>query len=241
MEDPVSPNVAPQSDASRHYKGEAGRRYADHHQSNPESLGYRLNVEYFLPHLRSSDVVLDFGCGNGGMMTLLSRHVKTVKGLEVNPHVAAVARQLGFHVYSDLAELPHSPTFDVVVSNHVLEHVRDPSSTLERIRAAMKPGGILLLKLPLEDWRGRDQRRWSNDDIDHHLQTWTPKLIANVLFESGFEVVDVRVVTSAWHPKLFRFLKLGLGRLAFWAFAVLKKRRQLFVQGRVPLSESAAT
>jgi hypothetical protein len=59
------------------------------------------------------------------------------------------------------------------------------------------------------------------------------ELMANVMYESGFEVQDIKIITSAWHPKLFPLAKLGLGRLAFWAMSVAKKRRQLFVIGSV--------
>jgi hypothetical protein len=55
-----------------------------------------------------------------------------------------------------------------------------------------------------------------------------------VLYEAGYEVGEVRIVTSAWHPRLFPLMKLGLAKLAFRALAVLKRRRQLFVIGRVP-------
>ena len=219
---------------SNHYQDAAGKCYAGHKQSDPYSLGYKLNFDYFKPYLQPTDIVLDFGCGNGGMLHLLKKHVRRAEGLEVNPYAADTARSLGLKVYSNLSELPQAPAYDVVISNHVLEHIRDASTTLERVRESMKSGGILLMKLPLEDWRARDHRSWSKDDIDHHLQTWTPKLIGNVLYEAGYNVEEAKVVTSAWHPKLFPLAKLGLGELAFWALAVLKKRRQLFVIGRVP-------
>jgi 2-polyprenyl-3-methyl-5-hydroxy-6-metoxy-1,4-benzoquinol methylase len=222
------------SSVSDHYLSEAGRRYASQRQPDPYGLGFQLNFEYFEPHLRRSDVVLDFGCGNGGMLRLLGQYVSRAEGLEVNPHAAQMARASGHTVYSRLEDLPEVPRFDAVVSNHVLEHVRDVPGTLERVRQSMKPGALLLLKLPINDWRARSERRWSREDVDHHLQTWTPKLIANVLYESGYDVEQARIVTSAWHGRLFPLRKLGLGRLAFWPFAVLARRRQLFVIGRVP-------
>ena len=222
------------STVSTHYKGDRGARYVACRQSDPHHPGYELDFAYFKPYLKRSDVVLDFGCGNGGMLRLVNEHVQRADGLEVNTHAASIARSLGFDVYHSLDELPRTPVYDAVVSNHVLEHVRDASSTLERVQASVKRDGLLLLKLPIDDWRARDQRKWSRDDIDHHLQTWTPKLIGNVLYEAGYEAEDIRVITSAWHPKLFPLVKLGLGSLAFWALAAMKKRRQLFVVGRVP-------
>lgn len=219
---------------SKHYRGEAGARYVEFKQSDPYHLGYKIDFAYFEPFLEPSDAVLDFGCGNGGMLRLLDACVHRAEGLEVNPHAAKIARDLGLTVYSALEELPQTAYYDAVVSNHVLEHVRDVPSTLERLRASMRRNGLLLLKLPLNDWRTAHQRAWSKHDVDHHLYTWTPRLIGNVLYEAGYEVEDIKVITSTWHPKLFPLVRLGLGSLAFWTLAVLKKRRQLFVVGRAP-------
>jgi len=218
---------------SRRYLGDSGARYVARHQSNPHHIGYQLNFEYFRPYLKVGDHVLDFGCGNGGMLRLLAKHVAKAEGIEVNPHGAALARESGCMVYSEIGQVPLD-AYDAIVSNHVLEHVRDAASALERLRGSLKPGGLLLLKLPINDWRAKEERRWSRNDPDHHLQTWTPKLMGNLLYESGYEVERIRVVTSAWHPLLFPLVRFGLGGPAFWAMAVLKNRRQLFVVARVP-------
>ena len=213
---------------SAHYLDEAGQRYAAHHQSSTDHAGFALDLAHFAPYLTPSDVVLDFGCGNGGMLRLIRERVARADGLEVNPTAAEMAEAEGSTIYRRPGDLPDRPTYDVVLSNHVLEHVRDPSSTLERLRRCIKPGGLFVTKLPIDDFREGLQRRWSRDDINHHLHTWTPRLFANTLYEAGYDVRSCRVITSAWHPKLFPLIKLGVAPLAFWALAVVQKRRQLF-------------
>jgi SAM-dependent methyltransferase len=198
--------------------------------------GYAIDFAYFRPYLKGTDVVLDFGCGNGGILRLIEQMVEHAEGLEVNPASASIARLQKLTVFSSLDALAHEPRYDVIVSNHVLEHVRDTCSTLEELRAHLKPGGRLVVKLPIDDARAPYQREWSRDDSDHHLQTWTPRLFANVLFESGFEVNECRVIASAWHPRLFPLMKIGLGPFAFWMFAVIKRRRQLFAVATNPFS-----
>jgi 2-polyprenyl-3-methyl-5-hydroxy-6-metoxy-1,4-benzoquinol methylase len=218
---------------SNHYKGTAGTRYVHMRQQDQHHIGYTLDFEYFKPFLKSTDCVLDFGCGNGGILRLVVQHVRRAEGVEVNASAAAIARSSGLTVYSSVETLPDDSLYDVVISNHVLEHIRDVTSTLEYLRQRIRTKGLLLLKLPMEDWRAADSQVWSSDDIDHHLQTWTPKLMGNVMYESGFDVHDIKIITSAWHPKLFPLIKLGLAPLAFWALSVAKRRRQLFVIGKV--------
>lgn len=228
-----APSERRELQVSNHYKGTAGIRYVDMRQKDQSHIGYALDFGYFKPFLKRTDCVLDFGCGNGGMLRLVAQHVCRAEGVEVNASAAEIARSSGLTVYSSLEALPDGELYDVVVSNHVLEHIRDVTSTLEHIKRKIKRQGLLLLKLPMEDWRSADSKMWSSDDIDHHLQTWTPKLMGNVMYESGFEVKDIKIITSAWHPKLFPLVRLGLGSLAFWALAVAKRRRQLFVIGKV--------
>jgi 2-polyprenyl-3-methyl-5-hydroxy-6-metoxy-1,4-benzoquinol methylase len=221
---------------SQHYAGPRGEQYAAHRQSDPLNPGYAIDFAYFRPYLKGTDVVLDFGCGNGGILRLIEQMVEHAEGLEVNPASASIARLQNLTVFSSLDALAHEPRYNVIVSNHVLEHVRDACSTLEELRAHLKPGGRLVVKLPIDDARAPYQREWSRDDPDHHLQTWTPRLFANALFESGFEVNECRVIASAWHPRLFPLTKIGLGRFAFWMFALVKRRRQLFAVATNPFS-----
>lgn len=219
---------------SEHYKGEAGEEYARARHSNVDSHGFDLNFQSFSPYLKPGDRVLDFGCGNGGMLKRLKDFGANAEGLEINPAAARMARELGFTVYGSLDDVPREPPYDAVVSNHVLEHVRDPSTTLELVRSRLRPGGRIILKLPIDDVRARLQRGWSRDDVDHHLHTWTPRLLANTLFEAGYDVQKCDILASAWHPKLFwmgRFEELG-----FRAFSKLKNRRQLVAVAVNPAS-----
>lgn len=220
------------STTQKYYTGEEGEAYARSKFPDPGSLHFELHARPFRPWLRSTDSLLDFGCGNGGLLNVLRGDVHAVTGLEVNPYAAGIASGLGLSVVGRLEDLPEESCFDVIVSNHVLEHIRDVNTALERLKPFLRPEGRLLLKLPIDDWRTSHQQGWSREDPDHHLHTWTPRLMGNVMFDCGYEVDDIRVLTTASHPRLFRFHRWGLGHLAGWALAVVKHRRQLFVRAR---------
>lgn len=210
--------------AGRHYRGDLGARYLGY-QRGIARLGAELNRWKFEPHVGPDDAVVDFGCGTGGLLAALEAGSKV--GVEVSDAARAEARALGLDVVATTVELPESSA-DVVVSNHALEHTLAPLDELRELRRVLRPGGRVVLWLPLDDWRA--QRRPRADDPDHHLYAWTPKLLANLLAEAGFERIECRVVTRAWPPRaplLHRLLPRPLFEALGVLWAVVRRRRQL--------------
>lgn len=218
---------------SAHYAGGQGEAYASgEYWSNLDHPSFRFEADFFAPYVDPSHSVLDFGCGNGGLMNALRARVASIEGLEVNQAAARTGREAGFTVYDGIGSIPAEKTYDRILSNHVLEHIRDVCTTLEALRRHLAPHGRFVFKLPIDDFRERWQRSWSETDVDFHLQTWTPRLFGNVLKESGLAPIEIRVISSAIDPRVFFLRSVGLDRLAFRLIAILKRRRQLFVMAR---------
>jgi SAM-dependent methyltransferase len=214
------------SDAQRvgsHYRGTAAADYLAY-QGRIGALGAELNRWKFEPHLSAGDAVVDFGCGTGALLERLDVARKT--GVEVSEPARLQAAARGLAVVAATAELPDGSA-DVAISNHALEHTLAPLHELRELRRVLRPGGRLVVWLPLDDWRA--QRRPRADDPDHHLYTWTPKLLANLLAEAGFEVRSCSVVTRAWPPRahLLTWLPRPVFEALGTVWAVLRRRRQL--------------
>ena len=222
-------NRANQKIAS-YYKGDKGAEYAlGRHQDDLNHLGYRLQSRFYLPYLCEDMRVLDFGCGNGSMAKVIGPYVKSIEGLEVNelPHRLAQDSQ-GLTIYAGLDEIPTEIRYEAIISNHVFEHIPCVIDVLRSLSELLVPGGRIITVLPIEDFRTSENKEWEGEDINLHLHTWTPRLFANTLSEAGFIPRDLRIVTSAWSPKMFflgdNTLQSVFGRL----FAILRRRRQLF-------------
>jgi SAM-dependent methyltransferase len=184
--------------------------------------------------VRPKDTVIDFGCGSGALLDLLPAGRKL--GVEVSEQARQLARSRGYEVYTSSAELP-AEIADVVISNHALEHTLHPRAELAELHRSLRPGGTFVLWLPLDDWRV--QRSPSPDlDKDHHLYTWTPRLIGNLLRESSFNVGSAKVVSDAWPPRraysLYQALPRPLFRGLSFFSAVALRRRQLHVVAHKP-------
>jgi len=77
---------------------------------------------------------------------------------------------------------------------------------LRDLCALLKPRGRLRLWVPIDDWRA--QRNAPAADENHHLYTWTPLLMRNLLEEAGLSVMSVRVISHAWPPHTARLASL---------------------------------
>lgn len=99
--------------------------------------------------------VLDIGCGQGETTRVLAALVGEagdVVGVDRNPEAIALARgrddlrsraNIRF-IQADLLELPGEFTgFDAAIGRRVLMYVQDRRAALERIRQALRPGGVV--------------------------------------------------------------------------------------------------
>jgi SAM-dependent methyltransferase len=210
---------------SDHYINEKGKNYFDWQSIGGQNRG-RINSRKFSPHIHPNDIVLDFGCGNGSLL----QHVNCRRriGIEVNPVAIEQARKAGIEIHEDLSNIDNN-IIDVVISNHVLEHLLCPLQSLKELRKKIVKGGKIILCVPIDDWR--TQKKWHSGDINHHLYTWTPQLMGELLVEAGFEIENIWILTHAWPPnswqKLDKLLPVWLFDLVCFLTAIRYKRRQI--------------
>ena len=214
----------PGSTVSEQYTAEAGEEYFAYQLSGAETAA-RIAAPRFQPHIRPTDVVVDFGCGTGWLLHVLEAGDKL--GIEPNPAARRVAESIGIATVPSPAEIADAHA-DVVVSNHALEHSLNPLAELRELHRILKPGGTLVMGLPIDDWR--TQRRPDAANPDHHLFTWTPQLFSNLLEEAGFRPREVRAFTylQPYHnDKLFPRLPRPVFDAISRVFGTVMRYRQL--------------
>ncbi len=91
--------------------------------------------------------VLDIGCGNGGIAELFSTH-NCVSGVDVADQRKTREADFDFQLVTDETLPFPDQEFDIVISNHVIEHVSDQKLHLDEIRRVLKPGGFAYLATP---------------------------------------------------------------------------------------------
>lgn len=90
--------------------------------------------------------VLDFGCGAGAFMQKAAGATAEIVGVEPSAEFRQAVEKQGFTVHQDLSDV--KDRYDVVLSFHVLEHLRDPVEVLAVLKKVVKPGGTIYLEVP---------------------------------------------------------------------------------------------
>lgn len=130
--------------------------------------------------------ILELGAGTGHNLAMLGKF-GTVEASELDPTARAVASErLGRPVVE--AALPdlsmfNEAAYDLIALLDVLEHVVDDRGSLDSIRQRLKPGGALLLTVPINPWM------WSAHDVaHHHHRRYRPREIRRLAEQCGFDI-----------------------------------------------------
>jgi SAM-dependent methyltransferase len=102
----------------------------------------------------------------------------------------------------DITSIPFdSSTFDIVICNHVLEHIVDYKKALTELYRVLKPGGIAILQTPystvlaenFEDENiNTEALRLSFYAQEDHVRIFGEKQFLNELVKTGFELHTVK-------------------------------------------------
>lgn len=103
-------------------------------------------------------------------------------------------------VKMDIQQMPfHASTFEVVLCNHVLEHVADDIQAMKEIARVLKPGGFAILQVPF--FHPVPEKTWSDPRVtdrkkreelfgqDDHVRRYG-KDYADRMRQAGFHVVE---------------------------------------------------
>ena len=132
---------------------------------------------------------LDYGCGTGGLVTYLRGEGVDAVGFEQGWSVPRLLER-GVPILTPEALDVEAGTFDVVTAIEVIEHVPDPVAELERMRALLKPGGLLFLTTgnaepyrdKLLDWR------YLTPEI--HISLFEPRTLRVAMERAGLTAQD---------------------------------------------------
>jgi 2-polyprenyl-3-methyl-5-hydroxy-6-metoxy-1,4-benzoquinol methylase len=137
--------------------------------------------------------LLDIGCANGTFLLWMKQKKGfEVFGVEISEHASKYARDLGLTVITGTlndAKFQNN-YFDIITMWDVLEHFHNPLDTLIEANRILKPGGIVVIRVP--NHHSIDSRLfgryWAGYDAPRHLYVFNNKTITSILSKSKFKI-----------------------------------------------------
>jgi len=155
---------------------------------------HRRNADFFYTHF-SPRKVLEIGCGRAYILQALKAkgcEVYCVESSQAAEWILANSTVIGLDDVQ-LAKFPQQ-SFDLIIIWHVLEHLPDPVSSLQRAHHLLTEQGNLCISVPnRSSFQARlTQCCWFHLDVPRHLFHFTREGLQQMLMAQGYEVTAVR-------------------------------------------------
>jgi SAM-dependent methyltransferase len=182
--------------------------------------------------------IVDFGCANGGLLAeLREKGFKNVCGIDPSPACVGATQRLskGDLWVGTLSAIPvRAGSFGGVILSHVVEHVRDLSTAMDRVYSILNPGGWVYIEVP-------DASRYNEflvapfqDFNTEHINHFSQISLANLYRRDRFvpEACGNKTIYSSKdmpYPALYWFARKSSDRLSIVKDEVLRGDLESYV------------
>jgi len=163
----------------------------------------QYTADYFVSELDVPPhaVVLDFGCGEGSLFAAMRKAglAGEFYGIELNAEFGQFASELGNATVFNQIKSPQP--VDLLIINHVLEHLLDPVGTLKEVAELLSPSGRIYIDVPdVEEYAS------INDLHLAHLLHFSARTLRQVASAAELVVQKVEKHKPPHHPASVRLV-----------------------------------
>lgn len=184
-------------------------------------LGRKAIFRHLLPlalggdHRRAGEepLILDLGCGVGGMLDELGGSGRVV-GLDSAQEALRICKERGRHMVirgEGLAVPLADGSLDLVTLFDTLEHIPEEMRTLQEVHRVLRPGGHVFISVPAYQWLYTNQ-----DRLVHHQRRYTAGGLKRRLNEAGFVMVRSSYINFFLFPAILPVLLVMKLKQALW-------------------------
>jgi len=198
-----------------------GQNYRDYER---EAANYGIDILDRIARYRKIQSILDIGCSTGILLSHAKGRGLRAAGVDSSEWAIAQAnRRLPGGVCKVLdidsaTTADFSATYDAVVMNNVLEHVKDPARLLQLAASLLTPGGFLYCAtLNADSWFHKALGAgWVGySDYSHHSPWLTAQWLRDAVRENGMELLEFNTPNVLWSENTYDEALQELG--AFFA------------------------
>lgn len=174
------------------------------------------NVIMFIKNYKEGGRLLDIGAGVGLFVDEARQNGFDADGIEPSRSAVAAARKYfgvtlkqGIFIRSKIRN-----KYDVVVINHVLEHLKNPVKLVTDIKSVIRLSGLLVVGVPnfASIMSILKRQRWQSLVPDQHKWLFTIRTLDNLVIPVGFKRIGYksenhdRSMHAWWKKPIYRFL-----------------------------------
>ncbi len=160
-------------------------------------LGRLLSVGYKMPeqmqwmkdtHAKYDSAILDIGTGNGSLLARLFQ-IGFTNLTGIDPFINESHNYGSIQILKkDIYEV--TDQYDVVMMHHSLEHMFEPQKVLQQAMKITKPGGSVMIRIPIMGNYGWDTYGvfWCGIDAPRHIFIPSEKQMRALVQEAGFVI-----------------------------------------------------
>lgn len=161
---------------------------------------------------RNCRTMLEIGCGGGFSLKAFEAMSMNATGIETSKPASDFARtRLNVNVLNISFEaVDVQKKYDLVLLNHVLEHLIDPIASFKKLSNLVAPGGILYIRVPDHD--SFDRRAYGSDwpaYAQYHVSNFSEKSLSLLFQKNEFKSTQKRFFVSQKASKLIQKLAKG--------------------------------
>lgn len=202
-------------------------------------------MKYCLPPAK----ILELGCSHGSFVAVMQNAGYQSSGVEMSPWVVDFGSKT-FNVQIHLGPIENlnfvESTFDVIALMDVLEHLPDPSKTLNLCARLLKPDGFFLIQTPEFDQEityselvEKQSPFLEQLKADEHLYLFSQSSVTKLLKQTGFEYINFEPAIFSDYDMFFVASKQELKTYSRieWEEALLSSPSSRFVLAMLDLRE----
>ncbi len=159
-------------------------------------LSHKFAYEYVRNFTDKNSSVLEIGPGDGYGTHYLSEYCGHIEGVDILEDVVNRANskykneKCLFKLYDGKKLNYPEKSFDVVISFHCIEHVKNVKKYLNNIKRVLKSGGVCILTTPSRTYRlAKNQKPWNSE----HLREYDSKILSKEISKTfnNFQILSV--------------------------------------------------
>lgn len=148
-------------------------------------------IEPHLPRPLAGCRVLDFGGGDGRLLAGFVAGGAACDVIDYCMHTVPGVRHAG----QTEQDVDAAAQYDVVICNHVVEHLAEPLPVLQRLASALKPDGVIYVEVPVEVRRAMP----AGKEPVTHVNFFIPESLKGLMQRAGYRVATCDL-TPYPHP-----------------------------------------